>query len=163
MPCITVQITVDAPIETIFDLCRSVDLHVDSTGNTGEQAVAGVTAGLLELGDEVTWRATHFGIRQELTSRITKFDRPRMFRDSMVSGAFRRFDHDHFFTASEEGTIVEDRFDFDSPLGPLGWLANHLFLTRYMRGFLRRRLEVVKELAESGESARYLEQTREQA
>ena len=32
--------------------------------------------------------ARHFGITQELTSRITAFDRPRHFRDEMEKGAF---------------------------------------------------------------------------
>ncbi len=111
----------------------------------------------MELGDEVTWRATHFGVRQTLTSRITKFDRPHMFRDSMVAGAFRRFDHDHLFTLVGDVTVVEDRFDFDTRLGILGWLASRLFLMRHVSAFLRVRLESIKTIAESGEAGRYLD------
>lgn len=47
---------VAAPRDRCFDLARSVELHVRSTAATGERAVAGRTTGLLELGDEVTWR-----------------------------------------------------------------------------------------------------------
>lgn len=134
----------------MFDLFRSVDMHVQSTAATGERAVAGVTSGLLELGDEVTWEAVHFGLRQRLTSRITAIDRPNSFRDSMVRGAFRRFDHDHVFTRTAAGTFVRDRFDFDSPMGPLGRLANRLVLTEYMRKFLRQRILAIQSAAESG-------------
>ena len=140
-----------APRERCFDLSRSVDLHVASTEDTGERAVAGVTSGLLHLGDEVTWSARHFGVRQRLTSRITAFDRPGHFRDSMVSGAFRRFDHDHFFDAGGEATEMRDVFDFESPLGPLGRIADALVLTGYLRGFLERRNAVIKRAAESEE------------
>lgn len=56
-----------------------------------------MTSGLLGLGDQVTWSARHFGWRWQLTSRINAYDRPRHFRDSMVWGAFKRFDHDHEF------------------------------------------------------------------
>ena len=123
----------------MFDLARSVSLHTHSTAQTGERVVGGVMEGLLGLGDEVTWEARHLGIRQRLTSRITEFDRPRSFRDSMVAGAFRRFDHDHIFEASENGTRMVDRFDFDAPLGILGRLAERLFLASYMQRFLEQR------------------------
>ena len=147
----TIELTtlIHAPLERCFDLSRSVDLHVASTSETGERAVGKVTSGLLHLGEEVTWSAKHFGVRQELTSRITAFDRPRHFRDSMVAGAFRRFDHDHFFAAAEGGTEMRDVFDFESPLGPLGRIVDALVLTSYLRGFLERRNEVIKSAAES--------------
>ncbi len=146
------EVIVHAPIERVFDLARDIDAHVASAVGTEERAVAGKTSGLLGLGDEVTWEARHFGVLQRLTSRITVFDRPHHFRDSMVRGAFRRFDHDHFFeeTTTREGaaTRCRDVFDFAAPLGPLGALAERLFLERYMRRFLETRLRVLKELAE---------------
>ena len=156
MPVIEIELVVLAPIERVFDLSRSVDAHVDSTSQTGERAVAGVTTGLLALGDHVTWEARHFGVRQRLTSRIVEFQRPHHFRDSMVSGAFARIDHDHDFSTLDTGTRTSDRFDFDSPLGPLGRLADALFLTRYMRALLETRLRVIKRIAESGEWTKYL-------
>ena len=151
MPTIEFTVMIHAPIERCFDLARSVDLHMLSTADTGERAIAGVTQGLMGLNDEVTWSARHFGVRQRLTSRIVAYDRPRHFRDSMVRGAFRRFDHDHFFEVREDYTEMRDRFDFDSPFGPIGRLANMLVLTRYMRGFLERRNLIVKRVAESDE------------
>jgi ligand-binding SRPBCC domain-containing protein len=140
---------IQAPPERCFDLSRSIDLHVASTSRSDERAVGPRTAGLLALGEEVTWSARHFGVRQRLTSRITAFDRPRHFRDSMVSGAFERFDHDHFFVARGAATEMRDVFDFESPLGPLGRIADALVLTRYLRGFLIERNEVIKQAAES--------------
>ena len=55
MPTIELLTDIHAPIETVFDLARSVDLHVDSTSQTNERAVGGTTTGLLFLGDTVTW------------------------------------------------------------------------------------------------------------
>jgi ligand-binding SRPBCC domain-containing protein len=150
MPRIVLDTLIHAPPERCFDLARSVDLHVLSTQQTGERAVGAVTSGLLGLGQEVTWSARHFGMRQTLTSRITAFDRPHHFRDSMVCSAFRRFNHDHFFAARSEGTEMKDVFDFDSPLGPLGRLADALVLERYMRRLLERRNAEIKRVAESG-------------
>lgn len=151
MPTIEITTLILALPERCFDLSRSVELHVASTRDTGERAVGGRLRGLLDPGEEVTWSARHLGVRQTLTSRITAFERPRYFRDSMVKGIFRRFDHDHFFEPRGEATAMRDVFDFESPLGPLGRLANALFLTRYLRGFLERRNEVIKRAAESDE------------
>ncbi|MFX8875810.1 hypothetical protein ABTM97_19785, partial [Acinetobacter baumannii] len=78
-------------IEKCFDLARSIDLHQISTAETNEKAIAGKTNGLINLNETVTWEATHFGIRQKLTSKITKFDRPYHFRDEQVKGAFKCF------------------------------------------------------------------------
>src|SRR5262245_62035929 len=133
MARIELTLHVAAPPTRCFDLARSVDAHTASTAHTRERVVAGRRTGLLNLGEEITWRARHFGISQELTSRITAFDRPRHFRDIMVRGAFSRFDHDHFFVAADGGTLMRDVFDFRAPLGPLGRLAESLFLTAYMR------------------------------
>lgn len=146
-----------APIERCFDLARSVDVHIASTAATRERVVGGVMRGLMELGDEVTWRARHLGVEQELTARITAFNRPTHFRDSMVRGAFRRFDHDHRFAQDGDVTTMIDLFDFDAPLGVLGIIADRLFLADYMRRFLDERAQVIKRVAESDEWRRYLE------
>ncbi|MBQ02144.1 MAG: hypothetical protein CL477_15860 [Acidobacteria bacterium] len=77
MPVIHLTTKIDCPIEIAFDLSRSIDLHEDSTAQTYERAVEGRTSGLIELGERVTWEATHFWRRQRLTSEITEFERPR--------------------------------------------------------------------------------------
>lgn len=131
-----------------FDLSRDIDLHVRSTHGTDEVAVAGVTSGLIGLGESVTWEATHFGIRQRLTSRITAFQPPAHFRDSLVEGIFKRFDHDHFFTPKNSGTTMRDVFDYESPLGILGRIADRLFVAAYMKRLLATRAAVIKSEAE---------------
>jgi ligand-binding SRPBCC domain-containing protein len=149
MPILKLVTEIRAPIERVFDLSRSIDLHQASMTARNEAAVAGVTAGLIELGQSVTWRARHFGVWQRLTSQITAFDRPRHFRDEMVSGAFSRFVHDHDFEPTASGTRMTDTFDYTSPLGVVGRVADALFLERYMRALLAERNRVIQEVAES--------------
>ncbi|HWZ02431.1 MAG TPA: SRPBCC family protein [Mucilaginibacter sp.] len=149
MPKIELSTQINAPIERCFDLARSIDLHMESTKATGEQAIAGCTGGLIGLGETVTWRAKHLGIRQTLTSKITRFEYPNYFTDEMVTGAFKCFRHDHVFSYADGQTIMKDVFDFESPLGLLGKLANFLFLTDYMRRLLETRNLVIKKAAEN--------------
>ena len=103
--------TIRAPRRVCFDVARSLDLHVKSLAHTGERAVAGRTSGLIELGEEVTWRARHFGLVHHHTSRITAFAAPAHFRDSMVRGRFRVFEHDHFLPrgiADRDWKLIEE-------------------------------------------------------
>jgi len=148
MPKIQLTTLINAPIEKVFDLSRSIDLHMESTKQTGEKAIAGKISGLIELGETVTWRAKHFGIWQTLTSKITEFNRPNLFVDEMVNGAFKRFRHEHHFIASEDQTIMKDIFEFESPLGILGKIFNKVILTSYMTKLLKERNRVIKEAAE---------------
>lgn len=156
MPKIELETIINAPIERVFDLARSIDLHADSMAHTNEKAIAGVTKGLINLGETVTWEATHFGIKQNLTSKITICDRPTKFGDTMVSGAFSRFDHEHFFEEIDGQTVMRDVFDYDSPLGFLGKIADFLFLENYMKNLLIDRNETIKRVAESEDWRKFL-------
>jgi ligand-binding SRPBCC domain-containing protein len=149
MPKIELLTNINAPIQTVFDLSRSIDLHMESTKQTGEQAIAGKTSGLIELGETVTWRAKHFGIRQDLTSKITEFNSPTFFVDEMVRGTFKSIRHEHRFSEVDAHTVMKDVFVFESPFGILGKLANWLILKRYMTNLLTKRNQVIKDTAEN--------------
>lgn len=130
---------------------------MDSTAQTNERAVEGVTTGLIGLGQTVTWEATHFLIKQRLTAKIVAFDRPNHFRDSMIHGAFKHFDHDHYFEEVDGLTRMTDIFEYSSPLGLLGRIANWMFVDSHMRRLLSNRNAVIKEVAESGSATKYLQ------
>ncbi|WP_240628591.1 SRPBCC family protein [Bacillus salacetis] len=97
MPVIHHQQFIKAPINLCFDLARSIDVHTQTTSKTKEKAVGGVTEGLLEEGDIVTWEAVHLGIKQRLTAKVTSMEKPTEFVDIMVKGAFHSFEHTHQF------------------------------------------------------------------
>ena len=149
MPKIELQTVTKADIKIVFDLSRSIDLHQLSTVKTDEKAIAGKTSGLIGLGESVTWRAKHFGIYQNLTSKITEFNAPNFFVDEMIKGAFKSFKHEHLFTEIKGGTVTKDVFVYTSPFGILGKLADTLFLKKYMTDLLLERNRVIKEVAES--------------
>jgi ligand-binding SRPBCC domain-containing protein len=149
MPVIELVTHINAPIERCFDLARSIDVHMASTRHTGETAIAGRTSGLIELGESVTWRAKHLGIWQTLTSRITELEYPNFFTDEMVEGAFKALRHEHYFYPVHDQTLMQDIFWFESPLGILFDL---FFLKKYMLRLLKKRNQVIKELAEGLQS-----------
>jgi len=154
-------VVIRAPIARVFDLARSIEVHVLGNIHYGEQATAGTSSGLMGPGESVTWRARHFFIRQNLTSAITSFDPPCYFQDTMLRGAFRSMQHDHHFRElpSLDGsplTEMRDDFRFSAPLGPLGWIAERLILRRYMLKLLNERNTVIQQVAESDAWQKYL-------
>ncbi len=150
MPRIHLETHIESDnIQVVFDLCRSIDLHLDSMEHTDERAIAGTTSGLIGLGETVTWRAKHFGIYQTLTSIITDYEPHTFFADEQKKGAFQSFRHEHHISKKGAQIILIDIFDYTSPLGWLGKLADTLFLEKYMTNLLEQRNRVIKKYAET--------------
>ncbi|MDQ0272721.1 SRPBCC family protein [Cytobacillus purgationiresistens] len=149
MPIIKHKQYIQAPVEICFDLARNVDIHTETTAKTKERVVGGVMNGLLEEGDLVTWEAIHFGIKQRLTAQVTEMEKPQMFVDRMVRGAFNSFEHKHQFIEETKGTWMIDRFEYISPFGSIGVFADKLFLEKYMRAFIISRAKELKRIAEN--------------
>ena len=149
MPTIHLTTFVAAPTERVFDLSRSIELHRKSMAHTGEEAIAGTVAGLIDKDETVTWKARHFFKTRILRSRITSMNRPLSFTDEMVEGDFKSLRHEHHFKRVGNGTLIIDLFHFESPYGGLGKLANRLFLTDYLKKLLELRNQLIREYAES--------------
>ncbi|RFB09451.1 cell division protein [Bacillus sp. HNG] len=149
MPIIKHKQFIKAPVDVCFDLVRNVDIHIETAAKTKEKAVGGVTQGLLEIGDTVTWEATHFGIKQRLTAKVTHMEKPTLFVDIMVKGAFSSFTHTHQFKEVKGGTKMIDTFEYKSPFGPFGIIADKLFLEKYMTDFIISRAKELKRIAEN--------------
>ena len=150
MRTISIETTIAAPVVACFDLSLSVDAHTNSMAKSGERAVAGVTSGVMKLGDSVTWQARHFGISFRMTSAITEYERPERFVDEQRRGPFQRWWHEHTFTVlAPDRTLMVDRVEFRSPFGPIGLLADVIMLDRYMTGLLRQRNDWLKSTLEA--------------
>jgi ligand-binding SRPBCC domain-containing protein len=149
MPTIRLETVIAASPDRCFDLSLSVDLHRHSVAHTHERPIAGVTAGVMRLGDTVTWEAVHFGIKQHLTTKITAYERPHYFIDEMIRGIFQELKHHHAFIPQPSGTLMIDTFTFRAPFGILGRVIEALILTRYMQELLLARNRYLKRVAEA--------------
>lgn len=158
MPVIELSTFINAPVQRVFDLSRSIDLHKISTKGTNEKAINGTTHGLISLNETVTWQAYHLFKTRIFTSVISKMTRPSYFCDEMTKGDFVSFKHHHYFVkknSSEdamcEGTVMTDIVLFNSPLNIIGVIFNKVYLTRYLKNLLIKRNECIKVYAESAE------------
>jgi ligand-binding SRPBCC domain-containing protein len=133
MPTIHLTTFIEAPVKRVFDLSRNITLHKKSMEKTGETAIAGVTSGLINLNETVTWQAKHLFKTRIFKSRISAMTPYSFFEDEMVAGDFRNVKHEHHFKPIANGTIMIDYFHFETPYGSLGKLINKIYLTTYLK------------------------------
>jgi ligand-binding SRPBCC domain-containing protein len=156
MTTIELKTVINAPVSICFDLARSIDLHQISTKKSNEKAIAGRISGLIGKGEQVTWQATHFMIRQTLTSKIADMQAPHYFIDKMTAGAFKLMEHTHTFREVNGQTVMSDLFHYEVPFRWAGSLFNKLILKKYLTKLLLHRNTVIRQVAESGEWKKFI-------
>lgn len=149
MTRITIITVIHATAEKVFDLSRNIDVHIASTSQTSEKAIAGRRSGLINLNETVTWQARHFGFVLQHKSRITQMESPHSFIDEMEEGLFRSFRHQHLFNEKDGVTIMTDNLEYETPFAIFGRLYDFLVLKHYMSEFLKKRNAKIRQLAES--------------
>jgi ligand-binding SRPBCC domain-containing protein len=153
---IYLETTIHAPVERCFDLSRSIDFHQLSTNGSNEKAVAGRLKGLIQQGESVTWQATHFYVRQLLTTKIVSMEKPIRFYDVMQQGAFKSMEHEHLFRHHNGTTTMVDTFIYEAPYGLFGQVFDMLLLRRYMTRLLTERNMAIQKAAESEEWKKFV-------
>jgi ligand-binding SRPBCC domain-containing protein len=149
LSCFKIQTFIRNKPEVVFDLSRSIDLHLVSTAKTNEKAIAGVTAGLINLHETVTWEANHLFKKRYFTSKITAFNFPFSFTDEMQKGDLKSFSHQHIFEEKDNGTLMTDIIHLEAPYGVIGKLVLWIFLEHYFKKLLIERNRVIAHYAET--------------
>ncbi|HME12680.1 MAG TPA: SRPBCC family protein [Candidatus Acidoferrum sp.] len=79
------------------------------------------SGGIADLGSRVKIRLKIGPLSQTWVAEHTACEPGRMFRDTMVSGPFKKWEHTHLFEPDgADASWLEDRVDYEMPLGWLG-------------------------------------------
>ncbi|MCD0470945.1 SRPBCC family protein [Flavobacterium sp. JAS] len=146
----TIHLTtkIKATKQIVFDASRNIDIHQQSASPSKEKAIEGVTSGLINLNETVTWRGKHFGFYITHKSRITAMNFYEYFVDEMEKGKFKSFKHEHFFEEKNGFIIMKDKLQYETPFGIFGELFDILFLEKHLTNFLLERNKTLKEVCE---------------
>jgi ligand-binding SRPBCC domain-containing protein len=148
------SIFIKAPIERCFLLSTNIELVGQSLGM---KPIEGKTSGMIVADDKLLWAGWKFGLPQMHESVVTRYERPAFFQDTMARGRFKRYQHDHYFYEMDERTVLNDKIRFTMPLGIVGRLVGQFVLVPYLSRKLRRRLTLLRKVAEnSKEWQKYL-------
>jgi ligand-binding SRPBCC domain-containing protein len=147
------SIHINAPIERCFMLSTNIEL----VGKTLRmKPLEGKTKGTVVAGDKLLWAGWKFGFPQMHESLITRYESPVFFQDTMERGRFKRYQHDHHFFFMDGRTVLNDKIRFTLPLSWLGRIVARTILVPYISRALRRRMKLLKKVAESQEWRKYL-------
>jgi ligand-binding SRPBCC domain-containing protein len=140
------SIFINAPIERCFLLSTNIEL----VGQTyGMKPIEGKLSGLFVAEDRLVWAGWKFGFPQMHESHVTQYEPPAFFQDTMGRGRFKRYQHDHYFYEMNDRTVLNDKIRFTMPLGFVGHLVGKFVLVPYLSKRLRRRLALLKRVAEN--------------
>lgn len=101
-----------------------------------------------ECGSLIEYRLRLLRIPFRWRTRIETVEPGHSFSDVQLSGPYARWHHLHEFREAPGGTLVVDQVEYELPYGPLGRLAQKIFVRRvldrifdYRRGRIRELLE----------------------
>lgn len=148
------EVLVFAPIDRCFRLATCIEIVQRELRMRPAQ---GRTAGLVTGGDTVLWKGAKFGLPHFHESLIEEFRPWAFFRDRMIAGRFRTFEHDHSFDLLPDGSVcMRDEVRFSMRWGWFGDALGHLVLAPHIRRLMRRRFRLLKQIAESEEWQKFL-------
>ena len=152
------EILIRAPITRCFQLSTNISIVKRELRMTPIRGhTKDLTTGRVSDGDTIRWEGWQFGLPQSHESIIEAFTPPTFFRDRMIAGRFRTFEHDHAFTALSDGTVrMRDELRFTMPLGFLGSIIGTRIVAPHIQDVMQRRFRLLKQLAETDEWKQYL-------
>ena len=148
MPTIHLTTFIAAPVDRVFDLSRNISLHKISMQQTGEVAIAGITSGLINIDDTVTWKTKHLFKTRFFTLKVIEMIPFEKFTEKMIRGDLVSFLHEHFFKPAINGSIIIDIIHYEAAYGLLGKFINQFYLNSYLEKMVLNRNEVIRQYAE---------------
>lgn len=146
---IRLETLIEAPADRCFELSLSIDIELEAAKSYCLRAISGVTSGKIGPFQRVRWQSCHFGFWVTHESEITRFERPICFQDTMVSGIFRMFQHDHVFLAlSPDVTEMHDILRFSLPGWTFGSILGKLVVEPRLCLLMKERNSTIKCRAE---------------
>ena len=103
------------------------------------------TPGRIEMreGARIDYKLALFGIPFGWKTRIDAYERNDHFVDRQLSGPYKTWIHTHRFLDADGGTRMTDHVEYEAPLGPIGTIAEALFVTRMVERIFDYRAEVI--------------------
>lgn len=144
MTTIELETQIQTSIEKAFNLSLDIDFHKKSASQTHEEAIAGVTSGIIKLNETVTWRGKHFGIFLTHKSIISALEHPHYFVDEMIQGRFKFFKHHHYYEEKNGVVYMKDVITYTTPYGILGKLLDVILIKKHMTKFIENRNQALK-------------------
>jgi ligand-binding SRPBCC domain-containing protein len=136
-----------ASAEEVYRFHAEPDALEGLTSPWEKARVVARTGGMEHPGSRVTLRVSVGPITQNWIAEHAACEPGKMFRDVMVSGPFRLWEHTHVFLAeSESSSWLEHRVEFELPLGWIGRMLGGGYTRRRLQRMFAWRHKVTREI-----------------
>jgi ligand-binding SRPBCC domain-containing protein len=150
------SIHINAPIERCFLLSTNLKFVTQLFNMRLVAKRSSRASGTILGGDRLLWRGWKFGLPQTYESVITGFERPGFFQNTVEGGRFQRLQIDHYLSEVDGHTLLIDKLRFSPPLVWPGKIVARRLVVPHLSGLLRKRLVLLKLLAEGEGWRQYL-------
>ncbi|PTQ92889.1 ligand-binding SRPBCC domain-containing protein [Mucilaginibacter yixingensis] len=95
----------------------------------------------------ITYKISPFlGVEMDWMTEITHVQDQQYFVDEQRFGPYALWHHQHHFEAIPGGTRMRDILNYAIPYGPIGRLANNLFVEKQIRQIFEFREEAIRKM-----------------
>ncbi len=102
--------------------------------------------GKMYPGQIITYKVSPvLGIPINWMTEITSVNAPFSFVDTQLVGPYKVWHHQHHFQETENGTLMTDIVNYSIPLGPLGSIADVLFVKSKLKAIFDYREKKINE------------------
>jgi ligand-binding SRPBCC domain-containing protein len=101
------------------------------------------------LGSRLVWKGRRWGISQQITQEVARFERDKIIVVEQKQGPFARWIHSNHFEAHGDSTRIVEKIDFDPPGGLLGYMLTADKIRTDLEKLLAYREKKLKEIFRS--------------
>lgn len=100
----------------------------------------------IKQGTRIEYTIRWFGLPMKWVSLIDRYEPGVCFADRMIEGPYRSWHHTHSFSSVNQYVAMNDRVEYEMPLGALGDLAHTLLVRRQLQSIFDYRARKIGEL-----------------
>lgn len=101
---------------------------------------------VLMLGSRLVWKGRRWGVSQQMTHEVAKFEHEKLIVVEQKQGPLARWIHTNHFHALDAGTKIVEHIEFDPPRGMLGYIITADGIRKDLEKLLAYREKKLKEI-----------------
>lgn len=143
------QVFIDRSPQEVFDFHARLKNYARIAPAQQQEALIGADDVAAEItgGGRVRWRMRLGGLWQVVETEVCDFNPPSGFAERQVTGPFALFLHRRRFAPFQSGTLMTETVEY-APVGPLGALADRLWMGKFFDSVFAHRHRETKRLLE---------------
>lgn len=139
--------TIPRPLAEVWDFfSRPENLNELTPAEVSFEILSPVTGVEMYPGMIIQYRVSPFlGIKLDWVTEITQIRDQEFFIDDQRTGPYALWHHQHHFREVDGGTEMKDILHYQVPFGPIGSIANWLFVERQVDQIFYFREKAIRE------------------